>query len=72
MTFPIAPTPDYVSLVEARDHTAVVASLRPFFEARSVAVLGASPRRGTIGGELFRNILEGEYVGVRLPGEPQR
>jgi acetyl coenzyme A synthetase (ADP forming)-like protein len=74
MTFPIAPTAGYVSLVEERDHTAVVASLRPFFEARSVAVLGASPRRGTIGGELFRNILEGEYTGSAYPvnrnGEP--
>ena len=53
LTFPIAATADYTSRVEARDHTAVVASLRPFFEAQSVAVLGASSRRGTIGGELF-------------------
>ena len=74
MTFPIAPTAGYASLVAERDHTAVVASLRPFFEARSVAVLGASSRRGTIGGELFRNILEGEYAGAAYPvnrnGEP--
>ena len=67
MTFPIATTPDYASRVEARDHTAVVASLGPFFEARSVAVIGASPRRGTIGGELFRNILAGEFVGAAYP-----
>jgi acetyl coenzyme A synthetase (ADP forming)-like protein len=67
MTFPIAPTADYASLVAERDHTAVVASLRPFFEARSVAVIGASSRRGTIGGELFRNVLEGDYDGVAYP-----
>jgi acetyl coenzyme A synthetase (ADP forming)-like protein len=67
MTFPIAPTVGYASLVEERDHTAVVASLRPFFEAQSVAVLGASSRRGTIGGELFRNILQGEYKGAAYP-----
>src|SRR5687768_3302372 len=74
MTFPIAPTAGYASRVEERDHTAVVASLRPFFEARSVAVLGASSRRGTLGGELFRNILEGEFEGAAYPvnrnGEP--
>jgi acetyl coenzyme A synthetase (ADP forming)-like protein len=74
MTFPIAVTEDYVSRVEARDHTAVVASLRPYFEARTVAVVGASSRRGTIGGELFRNVIEGEYVGAAYPvnrnGEP--
>jgi acetate---CoA ligase (ADP-forming) len=67
MTFPIAPTADYASLVAQRDHTAVVASLRPFFEARSVAVIGASRRRGTIGGELFRNVLEGDYEGAAYP-----
>jgi acetate---CoA ligase (ADP-forming) len=74
MTFPIAPTADYASLVAQRDHTAVVASLRPFFEATSVAVIGASSRRGTIGGELFRNILEADYEGAAYPvnrsGEP--
>jgi acetyl coenzyme A synthetase (ADP forming)-like protein len=67
MTFPIAPTADYASLVAQRDHVAVVASLRPFFEARSVAVIGASPRRGTIGGELFRNILDADYEGAAYP-----
>ncbi len=74
MTFPIAPTAGYASLVAQRDHIAVVASLRPFFEALSVAVIGASPRRGTIGGELFRNILEADYEGATYPvnrnGEP--
>ena len=67
MTFPIAATAGYVSRVEERDHTAVVASLRPFFEARSVAVIGASSRRGTIGGELYRNILAGEFAGAAYP-----
>jgi acetyl coenzyme A synthetase (ADP forming)-like protein len=74
MTFPIASTAAYASRVEERDHAAVVASLRPFFEAGSVAVLGASSRRGTIGGELFRNILEGDFTGAAYPvnrnGEP--
>ena len=49
--------PAVVERRDERDHVAVAASLRPFFEPRSVAVIGASPRRGTIGGELFRNIL---------------
>jgi acetyl coenzyme A synthetase (ADP forming)-like protein len=67
MTFPIAATPDYASRVEQRDHGAVVASVRSFFQARTVAVLGASARRGTIGGELFRNILTGDYAGAAYP-----
>ena len=74
VTFPIAPTAAYEAAVEERDHVAVVASLRPFFEPRSVAVIGASRRRETIGGVLFRNILEGEFAGAAYPvnrgGEP--
>jgi acyl-CoA synthetase (NDP forming) len=67
MIFPIAATTEYTSQVESRDHGAVVASLRPFFEARSVAVIGASARRGTIGGEIFRNILHREFAGAVYP-----
>ena len=74
VTFPIAATARYTARVAARDHNAVAVSLRPFFEPRSVAVLGASPRRGTIGGELFRNILAGDFSGASYPinrkGEP--
>ncbi|HET7044323.1 MAG TPA: GNAT family N-acetyltransferase, partial [Gaiellaceae bacterium] len=71
VAFPIAPTPSYVERVESRDHVAVVASLRPFFEPRSVAVLGASSRRGTIGGELFRNILRADFAGAAFPINPR-
>ncbi len=72
--FELAPTERYALSVEERDHVGVRASLRPFFEPASVAVVGASSRRGTIGGELFRNILEGDFRGVVFPvnrkGEP--
>ncbi len=60
-------TGESVARRDRRDHLAVAASVRPFFEARSVAVIGASPRRGTIGGELFRNILEADFVGAAYP-----
>jgi acetyl coenzyme A synthetase (ADP forming)-like protein len=65
--FPIAITERLAARVAERDHVAVVASLRPFFEPRSVAVIGASPRRGTIGGELFRNVLSADFVGAAYP-----
>ena len=71
--FPIAPTETYREHVDSRDHEAVVASLRPFFEPSRV-VVGASKRRGSIGGELFRNILAGDFDGAAYPvnrdGEP--
>jgi acetyl coenzyme A synthetase (ADP forming)-like protein len=65
--FPIALTERYEERVDERDHVAVTASLRPFFEPRSVAVVGASRRRGSIGGELFRNILEADFAGIAYP-----
>jgi acetyl coenzyme A synthetase (ADP forming)-like protein len=65
--FPIAPTSGYREQVAARDHVAVRASLEPFFRPRSVAVVGASKRRGSIGGELFRNILSGDFDGSVYP-----
>ena len=72
--FPIAKTVAFTDRVDQRDHVAVTASLRPFFEPRSVAVVGASPRRGSIGGELFRNILTAGFTGSAYPvnrgGEP--
>ena len=72
--FPIASTERYRERVEERDHAAVTASLRPFFEPRTIAVIGASRRRGAIGGELFRNILAGDFAGAAYPvnrdGEP--
>src|SRR5262249_25957135 len=70
----IEPTGSYRERVDTRDHVAVAASLRPFFEPRTVAVVGASPRRRSIGGELFRNVLAGDFTGaaypVNLRGEP--
>jgi len=70
----IEPTGTYVAQVDERDHVAVSASLAPFFAPRTVAVVGASSRRGSIGGELYRNVLEGGFGGtaypVNLKGEP--
>jgi acetyl coenzyme A synthetase (ADP forming)-like protein len=65
--FPIAPSPGFRSRMAERDHVAVVASLRPLFEPSTVAVIGASPRRGSIGGELFRNVLAADFAGVAHP-----
>jgi acetate---CoA ligase (ADP-forming) len=74
VSFPIAATEAFQERVEERDHVAVAASLSPFFEPSSVAVVGASRRRGSIGGELFRNVLEADFQGAAYPvnrgGEP--
>ena len=67
VAFPIERTEHFEERVSERDHVAVTASLEPFFEPATVAVVGASRRRGTIGGELFRNILEADFVGAAYP-----
>ncbi len=70
----LRPTDTFRELVDRRDHVAVAASLRPFFSPRAIAVVGASSRTGSIGGELFRNVLRGEFAGAAYPvnrtGEP--
>jgi acetate---CoA ligase (ADP-forming) len=68
--FRIAPTETYLGRVDERDHVSAVASLRPFFAPASVAVLGASRRRESIGGLLYRNIISGEFEGVAYPVNP--
>lgn len=45
-------------------------SLGELFEPRSIAVVGASNRPGTVGESLFRNILTGGYRGVVYPVNP--
>jgi acetyl coenzyme A synthetase (ADP forming)-like protein len=70
----LAPTDVLVSRTDERDHLAVAASLAPFFSPAAVAVIGASSRPGSIGGELFRNILRADFAGAAYPvnrsGEP--
>lgn len=72
--FELGPSGVYRERVADRDHAAVRASLEPFFQPHSVAVIGASGWRGSIGGELFRNVLAAGFTGAAYPvnrdGEP--
>lgn len=56
---------------ERRERTAAVAAMRSFFAPRSVAVAGASRRRGTIGGEVFHNLLTAGFDGPVFPVNPK-
>jgi len=69
--FELAPSAGVLERTDRRDHSAVAASLEPFFRPASVAVIGASARRGTIGGELFRNVLAGDFDGSASPVNPK-
>lgn len=59
----IAPSPEAVAAADERDRQAVVASMARLLQPRSVAVVGAARRPGTIGHELLRNLLTGGFQG---------
>jgi acetyl coenzyme A synthetase (ADP forming)-like protein len=69
--FALSSSPEVLDRIAQRDHSAVAASLTPFFQPRSVAVIGASARRGTIGGELFRNVIAADFDGAAYPVNPK-
>ena len=46
----LGPTETLRERMDVRDHVGVVSSLTPLFEPRAIAVIGASPRTGSIGG----------------------
>ena len=68
--FPV--TESEQSLAAEADHEkrAVAASLLPLFFPRSVAVIGASNDRSSIGGKLFDNILAERFSGPLYPVNP--
>jgi acetyl coenzyme A synthetase (ADP forming)-like protein len=55
---------------EERDRLAAAAAVRRFLEPRAVAVIGASRRRGTVGGEVFHNMLGSGFAGSVFPVNP--
>ncbi len=68
--FAIAPTPSSVAAVEARESHAEAASIVRMLSPRSIAVIGASREAGTIGHEVFRNLLAFEFQGPVYPVNP--
>jgi acetyl coenzyme A synthetase (ADP forming)-like protein len=52
---------------EERDRLAAAAAVRRFMAPRAIAVIGASRHRGTVGGEVFHNLLESGFEGVVFP-----
>jgi acetate---CoA ligase (ADP-forming) len=60
---PASLSAEAVERFDERERIGAVAAARTFLEPRSVAVIGASRRRGTIGGELLHNLLAAEFNG---------
>jgi acetate---CoA ligase (ADP-forming) len=65
--FPTALTTEAVERFERRDRAAGRAAVRTILTPRSVAVIGASGRTGSLGASLFRNLLEAGFRGALHP-----
>jgi acyl-CoA synthetase (NDP forming)/RimJ/RimL family protein N-acetyltransferase len=77
MTFPLpaesgdSVSESYLDSVAARESRADVASLRHLLTPTSIAVVGASRQRGTVGREILHNIVTGGFSGAVYPVNPR-
>ena len=67
---PAVLTPEGLRHFEDRERLAAVAAVTHLLAPRSVAVIGASRQRGTIGAELFHNLLAANFTGALYPVNP--
>ena len=49
----------------------MTADLGPFFNPKTVAVVGASARKASVGGVIFRNFLKPAFKGIAYPINPR-
>ena len=66
----IAPTEEAFEALYERDRKAAARSMQHLLRPRSIAVIGASRTRGTVGHELVRNLLTGDFQGPVYPVNP--
>jgi acetyl coenzyme A synthetase (ADP forming)-like protein len=69
--FPTSLSSEAMERFERREQSAAAAAMRNFLTPRSVAVIGASRTRGTIGGEVFHNLLAAGFNGPVYPVNPK-
>ncbi|MFA1542654.1 GNAT family N-acetyltransferase [Actinomadura monticuli] len=70
LRFPLHCTGTLIQTIEAREHTAEVASLARVLRPWSVAVIGAGRRPGGVGHTILRNLRDGGYRGPIYPVNP--
>lgn len=67
----IDPTDSAIGVMRAREQRAEAASIQRIFNAKSIAVVGASRRQDSIGQLLIRNLVLGDYHGAVYAVNPQ-
>ncbi len=69
--FSIIPSLESIERFEMRERIATIASLRPFFKPRSVAVIGASRKADSIGGRILEYLVMNRFNGPVYPINPK-
>jgi acetate---CoA ligase (ADP-forming) len=64
-------SPTFTERAAQRSELAAAASMRPFFEPKVVAVIGANRTRGRIGSEILHNIIASGFTGRVVPVHPE-
>lgn len=67
----LRPTENTLARLTLRDRLATVASIRPFFQPRAVAVVGASRNPGNIGHKVLAGLIETKFPGPIYPINPK-
>jgi len=62
--------PEAIERFENRDAVSAINAVKIFLEPKSIAVIGASSNRKSIGGQLFFNLLESNFKGPIFPVNP--
>ena len=68
--FPTALTEQARERFMEREQLSAIAALKHFFQPAAIAVVGASRRPGSIGGAVFRNLIESGFPGPVYPISP--
>jgi acetyl coenzyme A synthetase (ADP forming)-like protein len=70
ISLPTELTPEGWERFEQRDRIASVGAVDAILAPQSVAVIGASHRRGTVGAEILHNVVANDFQGVVYPINP--
>ncbi len=68
--FPTSLSAEVLDRFEQRDRVSARAAVETFLKPSSIAVIGASRRRGTVGGEVLHNLVESGFPGPLFPVNP--
>jgi acetyl coenzyme A synthetase (ADP forming)-like protein len=63
----LEPTLEHLERAAQRSQVAAAASMKSFFEPRTVAVIGANRQRGKIGAEILHNLQASGFTGSVIP-----